>query len=538
MNKILMQRFSLNRQHHDRGEKGFAMMSVIMLLLVISVLASIVLSVVISQVQPTLFTEKNGRTLAAAQAGMDAATSQMRNATAPDGTGGEMGDIHKLPCTVTGTVDGTGGETSYQTTVDYFLADPFGKDDAWRASNELECYVGTGPSGGVRAVPRYAVITSEGFDATSTSQVGRADRVVESTYTFQLTTRRIGGGMILDSNSSFCLVADSPNPGSLIRYQAATSNDCDDQDDLNSWTWADDYMLHLSSTDVGGKVPLCMSGRATGSSPISMTLQVCTTTGQDPLGQRLQWTGDYTWKGQNAANTAAIESYIVNQDNSVDANDRLSVSTSTAFKSVTPLPAVGKGNASKDTNQIVNFNQYGRCLDVTNETIGYAFQIAYTCKQDPSGKGAFKWNHKWYYEDPGDGVESVLTQLRVIPPSGTTHCLISTATKTNVTLPSPPGGTQSHLFPRFVTSGGSANCSGTLTFWTRYAYHDDEKKSYTFQDSNGKCLSAAGPKTLDVKDYTSIIVETCTGSGDQKWNVPEDPTSASLGDFTELTGTG
>ena len=61
---------------------------------------------------PTLLANKNSRTLTAAQAGIDATIAQLRNATRlPRGV--PMGDIHKLPCTVTGTVDGTGGAAHY-----------------------------------------------------------------------------------------------------------------------------------------------------------------------------------------------------------------------------------------------------------------------------------------------------------------------------------------------------------------------------------------------------------------------------------------
>ncbi|WP_061965915.1 RICIN domain-containing protein [Demequina aurantiaca] len=526
------------RMKRIRHDEGFAMLSVMMLMMVMTVLAIIVLAVVTSQVNPTLHAEKNSRTLSAAQAGIDAAASQLRNATSPDGTGAPAGDIHKLPCKVNGTVDGTGGETSYEAKVQYFLTDPVDEDVTWRNSNALTCYTGTGINGGVRSVPKYAMITSEGFDATSTSQVGRADRIVESAYTFQLTTKRISGGMILDTDSAFCLVATAAAAGSNIRYRPATSTYCQDQSELNSWTWADDYMLHLSATSLDGKIPLCITGRASsggGGNPV--TLQPCTTTAQDPLGQRWAWTGDYTWKGQNAANTSQINSFIVNEDSNVDNGDRLSVSTSSGFRSLTPLPAVGKGNASYDTKQVVNFNLYGRCLDVTRANINANFMIAYPCKQDPAGNGGFLWNHKWYYDEPPLGTESVTTKITVIPSAGNTYCLNTTATYRTQARPDPPGGNASALFPRFVNGSGNKDCSSGNTEWIRTGFSNDEDLAYTFRDNNGKCLSADGPKTAYEPQWTSIVVVTCDGSDNQKWNVPENPVGASLGDFAEVPGT-
>lgn len=531
-----------NRRRIAAGDDGFAMMSVIMLIMVIGVLAVIVLSVVTSQVNPTLFAEKNTRTLAAAQAGLDAASSQLRNATTPDPTGVPAGDIHKLPCKVSGAVEGTGGETSYEATLQYYLKDPVGKDTTWRTDNALTCYTGTGTNGGVRSVPKFAMITSEGFDAASTSQVGRADRVVESAYTFQLTTRKIGGGMILDRDSSYCIVAGAAAPGSNLTYESVTSPACQEPNDLNSWTWANDYMLHLSATDINGKIPLCITGRASSSTPEPMTLEPCTTTGLDPLGQLWSWTGAYTWEGQDAANTRRSNTKIVNENKGVDAGEKLSVSTSVDNASLDPLPAVGKGNASYDTQQVVNFNQYGRCLDVTAENPTATYMIAFTCKQDPTGMGNIFWNHKWAYTEPAPDAESVPTTISVTvadsskPFYGQTLCLVTTSTLTTVTTYGPPEGSGQGRFPRFVTPGGARDCSSPNTVWTRYGYSTDDNLAYTFVDSKGRCLSGGGPVTKAQKEYTSITVETCNGSGDQKWNVPDTPVTASLGDFSEVTG--
>lgn len=530
----MTQAFAQHRRRVADADDGFAMMSVIMLMMVITVLAVIVLSVVTAQVSPTLFAEKNTRTLSAAQAGIDAAAAQIRNATSPDGTGTPMGDIHKLPCRVNGTVAGTGSDTNYRVKVNYFRTDPVDQDKAWRSANALTCYTGTGINGGVRSVPKFAMMTSEGFDETSTSQVDRADRVVESSYTFQLTTKRVSGGMILDANSEYCLVATGAAATEKIKYRAAASAYCQDQTDLNSWTWANDYMLHLSSTDLAGKIPLCITGRASGGTPVAMTLRPCTSTSTDPLGQRWAWTGDYTWKGQNAANTAQINSFIVNEDGQVDAGDELSVASSAGNRSLTPLPAVGKGNASYATKQVVNFNLYGRCLDVTRANINAEFMIAYPCKQDPAGFGNFLWNHKWEYTEPPTGTESIQTQITV-KPGATPYCLITPDGATTQANANPPGGNTTARFPRFV-DGGARDCTSDNTMWTRFGYSTDEDDAYTFQDKDGRCLSADGPQTDFEPQWTSIIVAKCDGSNNnQKWNVPDNPVEASIGDFAEVT---
>jgi hypothetical protein len=36
--------------------------------------------------------------------------------------------------------------------------------------------------------------------------------------------------------------------------------------------------------------------------------------------------------------------------------------------------------------------------------------------------------------------------------------------------------------------------------------------------------------------WDAVVVETCNGSNNQKWNVPEDPVEGTLTGFEELTG--
>jgi len=535
---------SLRKLVRSSNDGGVAMLSVILLMTIVTLLSMVLLGLVLAQVSPTLHANKNNRTLVAAQAGIDATVGQLRNATSPEATV-EMGDIHKLPCTVVGNVDGSGGSARYETALQYFVSSPEGKDAAWRAANALTCYNGTGINGGLRAVPHYAVMTSEGFDDSATVMVDRADRVIQATYTFQLTTQKVSGGMILDANGSYCLVADSATPGATtyIRYQAASDARCAEATDLNTWSWRDDYMLHLTSTDGDGSAAVCITGRATGENPTAMTLRTCNTGTGDSLGQRFSWTGAYTWRGQNSANSGYADSYIVNSDRvSIDPGDRLSISSTTdaakVLISLQPLGAVGKGNASYATNQVVNQNQFGRCLDVTNTRIWYSYMIAYPCKQDPSGNLAFDWNHKWYYSEPGAGAESVATQIKVN--NGTNYCLITPSSGGLKGQPVHSG--YSALFPRFVTgteSSYSGNCASDDTKWTRYGFSNDQYKAYTIQDRYGRCLSAAGPKITEdgaAGAWTSIVVEACNAKDDQKWNVPDTPTGASVGRYTELTG--
>lgn len=522
-----------------RGEDaGVAMLSVLMLILILTTLGILVLGLALTQSKPTLYQEKNVRTLAAAQAGLDAAAFQIRNAYTSDGLE-TVGDIHKLPCSVSGSVDGDASGTSYQVEISYYKTDPEGRDDLWLEANALTCYPVAGSMGGVRDVPRFALLRSEGLDPTATANVDRADRVVEATYTFQLTTRKIVGGRIFDENSQYCWVADSASAGAFIRYRSFEDGDCDEATDLNSWTWANDYMLHLSSSDRNGAIPMCLTGRASDSDPTPMTLEPCTSSSADPLGQRFAWTQNYTWRGQNSANSVPIDSFIVNEDASADAGDRVSVSTSANWRSVNPDPAVGKGNASYDTDQVVNHLLFGRCLDVTDADINELYMITYPCKQDPSGGNNFQWNHKWYYDEPEGDEEFVETEIRVNTGS-TWYCLISPSWTTRIR----EVGTGADIdvrTPRFKNPSNNRECGTTRTTWKRYGYHEDNALAYHIVDHNGLCLSSNGPrssKETGHRLWNTVIVEACSDAESQMWNVPQDPVEASLNDFEETTGRG
>ncbi len=520
------------------NESGIAIMSALMLMLIVSALSVLVLGFVLAEVRPTQFANKNTRTIAAAQAGIEVAVAQIRTSTAADGAGVQMGNILELPCEVRGPVEGAADGTGFEAKISYFTQDPAGKDATWREDNALRCFT-TGSPKGVRAVPRFAIITSEGTDAGAKVIVDAADRTVEATYTFPLTTRNVSGGQITDNTGNYCLVANSLSAGSRVTFHLGSSAACKEKSEYNRWSWRSDYMIHLSSSDTNGRVPMCLSGRATSSTPAAMVLRTCNTGAGDPQGQLFQWTGDHTWRGQNAANTGVASTWIVVA--TVGGVRTLAVRNSNSGDKPIPMPEVGKGNASKDTDQVVNQQKFGRCLDVTDVRINKAYMITYPCKQDPTGGGNFDWNHKWYYTevDPDSATQSVSTKIYVREGNTTQNCLITTNTRGIVAGDTSGGstgmtGVSTSYFPRFRTSGNGIDCSSTNTNWTRNGDTGDEKTSWTLVDRHGRCLSANGPK-MHV-GWDAVVVETCNGSNNQKWNVPEDPVEGTLAGFEELTG--
>ena len=66
-----------------------------------------------------------------------------------------------------------------------------------------------------------------------------------------------------------------------------------------------------------------------------------------------------------------------------------------------PDAATGAGAAGigvtvpgKPVGQLVNFEQFGRCVDVTEKNAAYAYLIAWPCKQAPD-KANLDWNQTW-----------------------------------------------------------------------------------------------------------------------------------------------
>lgn len=506
----------LDEQPRD-PESGMALLTAVMLIMIVGALSVLMLGLIVSQVQPTMFNAKNSRTIVAAEAGIDAALSQMRSATSVDAiTKKVLGNPALLPCTVQGNLDATSPDLEYDVTLTYFDEDPKGRDSAWRSANALTCV------GGLKVAPAFAVISSEGLDA---GVPGRAttsgDRRLETVYTFQIENNNIDGGAIYSYGNAFCLQADGQTAGSKISYVA--SDLCRTDDPRRLWSWKDDYKIHLAITDLEGGAPLCVTGRpASDGKAVDATLQLCAGAPAATSNQLFSWHGGALWKVQNAANTD-YSPYCLGTGSSSTPNPagrKLMVGQCTnniVWSSFDPDARVGAAKASADTHQIVNFLEFGRCFDVTDTDVNKSFMIVYPCKQDPSSAGGkLDWNHMWFYDEPVNKKGATAKQnIYVLQNKSTTkkYCL-----KT-------PSRTASPAYVTLTTS-----CSGADVEWTRNADTGSYFDSWTLVDRYDRCASI-GPKW---GSWSTIVVTTCTGEPAQKWNAPPTAQTASLDDYQEL----
>jgi hypothetical protein len=508
----------------EHSEDGMALLLSLMLIMIVAAMAVLMLGVVVAQVKPTMFGTKNQQTVFAAEAGIDATMSQLRLALGAEDlvTHKTYGDSRKLPCSVQGHLGGTNATLQYTVTITYFDTDPKGKDQAWRDANKLAC----SPTNGVSIAPSFAVISAEGMDAKVAGMSATAgDRTVETVYTFQVSNNNINGGVIYAFGDTFCLQADGQTAGSTITYVPAAG--CREDDPRRLWSWGTDYALRLSVTDLGTGTPMCITGRpATAGANVIATLQPCT----GATNQEFSWEGGARWRGENAAGTD-YSTFCLGAGSAVADLTGVKVQIGwcgpgdTAQGSFDPDARVGAGAAGYATNQIVNFLEFGRCMDVTNENVTMPYMIVYPCKQDPSGGSKLKWNHKWYYTEPGGTVGSLAGQWISVNNGGSSgtagakYCLTSPALATspaNVTMQ--------------VCSGSAASPAANQR-WVRNALMSTYADSWTFTDQYGRCISL-GDK-MPSTSWSTMVMATCTGGPEQKWNAPAKGQAASLDDFRE-----
>ncbi|TFC35935.1 hypothetical protein E3O55_00400 [Cryobacterium sp. MDB1-18-2] len=510
-------------------ESGVALLTAIFFMILAAGLSVVLLSSILSQAVPAITAARNTRTVYSAQAGLQTTLALIRTAAAAPVVGTTtFGVPAKLPCaasgvsvlsgSVAGSVTAGSPGASYAVTVDYFAVDPadpaFPAHDtaAWRSANRMTCALLA--SGTPAGVPNYAYILSRGTDdAAPTTNF----RTLSAVYKFKVTNINVSGGLIYDSTQLLCLQAETATAGSKVKFVAKAT--CTGTP-LQLWAYTSDYRLKLASTTAGGVPGECITGPVTyGAGTQNALLADCVaSTLTSRWNQLWSWTGSYSWVGQQNPIVATLSSNCLAPDGT---STYLQVRNGCGAR-FAPTSSVGAGAASYATHQLVNYLEFGRCADVTNQVISSAFMIAYPCKQDPSGLGTVFWNHKWFYNEPPSGSTTAAPQPIVVHVNDSaaavdTYCL---------TTPSAAG-----VRVTFTSCSGAANQK-----WVRYNDTGDYASSYVFKDSLNRCLlvNTGAVYTLDIHE---IQVGACDGSSlAQKWNAPADFLDSTLGGYREIAG--
>jgi hypothetical protein len=192
-----------------------------------------------------------------------------------------------------------------------------------------------------------------------------------------------------------------------------------------------------------------------------------------------------------------------------------------------PDASVGAGAAGPGAGQLVNFKQFGRCLDVTDLKPASPYLIAWPCKQAPDSSNV-AWNQKWRYPavvaDPADPDTFRGTGTIVTTHKGVDYCLQN------------PGSSAYGAYPRVVSCPTGAPPPNLV--WTVYGRTAKYATSYRIaagphtSGDDGLCLAAANPTATPPELYettgyqgppiSKIVMRPCDGSTWQKWNAPAD----------------
>jgi hypothetical protein len=472
-----------------------------------------------------------------------------------------VGDPTKLPCALAPTpaipatsVNGVVGDaTTYAVTISYYDADPTGQTSttiaAFNTAHLISCAQLTGGK-----VPLFALLTASGQTTTipgSPAAVG--SRALAAIYSFDISNINIPGGLIYNSNSTSCLQADSATANSPITFVASAGCGVAANAPLQKWSYTTHWQLALASTTAGGAAGLCITGPAlAGGATQNALLQTCAGN-TDPArwNQLWSWTGSYTWEGQNpdiisGPNSAAWLSSGV-ADGVSATTKKLQVVKGGAVGTMVPTSLVGAGAASYATHQLVNYSEFGRCADVTNEVLPNNPNnlISYPCKQDPTGGTTYiTWNHKWYYCEPSDigHIGSCTGNMPAGHPISATSQQIyvykGDDTGQKYCLQAPAGPATAKGFTSFQTCATSG-AALTAQLWSRVndpanvAYVND----YLMTDYLGRCLQvdeSIAPFATNI--YYQNVAPCIPGNDLQKWNAPATNTTSTVGGYKEVAG--
>jgi hypothetical protein len=512
----------------DRGSLPLAM-----LVTVVGVGLSVFMSMlVLSQLHTTAFEARRVQALHVAQAGLDVGVAQIRSATKIDSFGETVGDTAKLPCTaLTGTV----GDASYSVTTAYYDADPQGhqQDSAWIGAHGLACVTGRG----TRTVPGYAVFTSTG----TASDAGASSRTLRGTYVVHTSNVNISGGLVHVYRGSttlndLCIDAGSGTPAAGT---AATMQLCTAGAVSQTWSYDPSLRLVLVSSQDGGSVGLCLQAGTTHVANAAVTLQPCVTAKPALYAQQWSINDSSNLVGSNSTGTNT-DSFCFNVATANKPGSALIITTSCSgtYNNVSTFSLdadAGAGQASsalgQAIGQLVNYSQFGRCLDDTNQNPDSTYMIAWPCKQNPD-PSKVAWNQRYVLpalptapsqdkKPANHGTGEISTTY---PSTGKRYCL------------------QSPMAPDLYQYVTTKTCTGGINQqWTVYGLTDQYATSYQIVDGSGKyCLQPrdqnAGPADLfqDVNKVAKIYVAPCNGSTLQKWNaVKNDLGGLALKDVTE-----
>ncbi len=511
----------------DSGSIFLAML----LVLIGSALAALMVPALLIQLNSTNNDARRLHALNAAQSGIDAVIGQIRAANDNTYTtdGSLNGELGGLPCgtSAANAVPATPGlrPSSYSVTVSYFASDPRGQTSSWLTNNAIPCVSGAG----ARNAPSFALIVAKGADVAYTALSSAATRTLQATYVFKTTNQNIPGGLIhvfkTSTSTDLCLDAGSANPaaGTQVTLQA-----CNEGSAQQTFAYNSSLTLALvSSQTTATPLGMCLDGGSSEAINNVIVFQPCASTTKP----QQQWSLNDVANLAGTSDGASLNAYCFNvkKPNVVSSQVILSTNCNSSnydnVQTWSPEATVGAGAAGAASGEVVNYKQFGRCLDVTSKQVSSTFLIAWPCKQAPNPDNV-AWNQRWVLPKIGSGSFSATGGITTNPGDGS-YCLQS------------PNSTAAGAFVLVTSSGCSANPSLTNLKWTVYGDTGSYATSYVIRDGYGNCLTPSDPDgpnpqlDTDGNNVSKIVVAACNGSTLQKWNAPPDVQTQPVKDVGE-----
>jgi hypothetical protein len=469
------------------------MLFVVACMLVTSALVVGLLGVLFGELLPTSYERKSERTIAASQAGLQAGLAAIKQAWSTTTGSTHNGNPSRLPCygsgnpPLTGDVAGldTGQDpVHYKVQILYYTENPAGQSDPWRTANALPCN-GTG----LASTPVYALVQALGYADVAAVPSGWGDRATEVVYMLDRNDRAQGGPIHSDLVSSdtknLCWQASSypPAVGTTIEL-----NTCTPGVPAQTWLYRPDYKIVLVGTD------FCIDGQPNAD---KLRLKHCTNDNND-LWKQL-WVYGASGEFQAVTSQKQISSNCLTTDDVYAVGAQLTIGPCDPAKDNWTLdPSAGTGAAGARRQQLTNYSEVGRCLDITNWDVQAAWLIDYPCEQDPDPTQPAAWHQQWIWD------QGASRQIQSNTPSGL-YCLTT-------------AGLNAYVVVR--------PCDTTRADqkWTVLGDTGAWSTSYTVVDANGRCLSLGPPgNDPSLSFWSSITAAGCDGSDKQKWNAQPPP---------------
>jgi len=503
---------------------------------------------VTGQLSTSRFGADRSAAIAAAQSGIETGLAQLRALPADANGDTALADV---PCaattsgpslTLTGTV-GPGQANSYFVGVYYLLSAPPPNADkeAWAKANRLGCAGAGGPT----SVPMYALLSSTGTSGT-------IRRTLLATYVFQSRTKpNVPGGTIKVYNSDQCLAAPHELTATvpLVVGSPLVLATCAASDAKQNFTYNPTLQVELKDSGSSAHFPngACLQAASIDHTPV--VFADCDATKRTQiwsLNNRDNFEG--TTNGVNTNGkcfnvdwtatppTVVINNVIAGNPNKVantagDGTDGTPCSgisgDYTKYKTFLPDASAGTGAAGEATRQLVNYEQFGRCLDVTANTVGYQFMVVFPCKQTPNN--VIQWNQVWFVPAVAADATSGQGRVYVNDGNGATHCLYS------------PGSTAPGHYVKLTP----CTLTGTIPpdqLWTRSVFTGVNQTSYRIESTY--LTTAAAPYCLmpSPTDFwnqfasakiSTLVLGICGGSSLQKWNASPSILGSLVSDYQE-----